>query len=371
MKGKIKVFSLILAAVLGAGVLSGCGSSEVKSSQQSEGETNKKEGNNELVFAYNGSAGNLIAFAAEDKGYFKEEGLNVKFEEFNSTSDGIAAMNAGKVDVSFSFGSNSPLQYISEGSDLVFIGGYVSGGHPIVTKPENAQDYDSSSKSAFAKSFEGKNVGILRLYTSQIVWEAALREEGIDTSSALTTTEFKKPSDLVAAVRAGQVDVGVITNGSYTMAKKAGLSVVGYSHDLWPDHICCRGIVSREYYDEHPDELKNLLKALLRAQRDLEADKDYAISLNAELLNIDKETSEALLFETGQTRNTDPDKKGIEEMYDTMVDQKLIEKEFDVDSYIDVNLYKEALKELLDASPEDSFYKEQWELFQKQDESEV
>ena len=341
MKGKIKVFSLLLAAVLGAGALSGCGSSEVKPSQQSEEENNKEE-NSELVFAYNGSAGNLIAFAAEDKGYFKEEGLNVKFEE-----------------------------YISEGSDLVFIGGYVSGGHPIITKPENAQDYDNSSKSAFAKSFEGKNVGILRLYTSQIVWEAALREEGIDTSSALTTTEFKKPADLVAAVRAGQVDVGVITNGSYTMAKEAGLSVVGYSHDLWPDHICCRGIVSREYYDEHPDALKNLLRALLKAQRDLEADKEYAISLNAELLNIDKETSEALLFETGQTRNTDPNKKGIEDMYNTMVDQKLIEKEFDVDSYIDVNLYKEALKELLDESPEDSFYKEQWELFRKQDESEV
>lgn len=360
-----KCAALVMVLLISLGLLAGCGSSGTAAAAAAAPESAAADPT-DLIFAYNGSSGNLLAFVAQDKGYFDDENVKVSFEEFSSTGDGISAMNAGKVDVSFSFGSNSPLQYISSGSQLIFIGGFLTGGHPIVTQPEHAGEYDTSSVQALAESFKGKNVGILRLYTSQIVWESAMIDAGIDVEKDLTTTEFKKPADLVAAVRAGQVDIGVITYGSYSMAKEAGLAIVAYSQDLWPNHVCCRGIVTREYYEAHRDALVGVLKALLRAQKDVEDDPEYAIAYNAQMLKIDEDTSRALLTETGLIMDTDPNRKGILDMYNTMLVQKLIEEPFDVEACIDVSLYEQALQELAAVYPEEPFYQKQLAKFTEQ-----
>ena len=131
-----KCAALVMVLLISLGLLAGCGSSGTAAAAAAAPESAAADPT-DLIFAYNGSSGNLLAFVAQDKGYFDDENVKVSFEEFSSTGDGISAMNAGKVDVSFSFGSNSPLQYISSGSQLIFIGGFLTGGHPIVTQPES------------------------------------------------------------------------------------------------------------------------------------------------------------------------------------------------------------------------------------------
>ena len=368
MKRIKQIITLLLALSLVLGTLAACGSKETeKEEEQPTQEKAETKGEKTVIrLGYNPVSGNLLTFIAQDKGFFEEENVDVELVAFNSTADGIAAMNAGKVDVSFSFGSNSPLQYISEGSDLKFIGGYLSNGHPIFTLPENEGNYDSSSKESLVNSFKGKKVGTLRLYTSEIIFKSALADVGVDPEKDLEIVEFKKPADIVSAVRSGNIDVAVASGSSYTMAKEAGLSVVGRTNDLWPDHICCRGIATEDFYENNQDAIVGLFRALLKAQEVYEADFDYANKLNADKLGIDEQTSKEILVESGQTINLDPNKKGVIELYDVMVKQDLIENEFDVSSYIDPSLYQKALQSLADENPDDEFFKKQLDLYGRQ-----
>lgn len=251
----------------------------------------------------------------------------------------------------------------------MFIGGNETAGHPIVTKPENADQYDNSSVKKFANSFKGKKVGVCRMYTSELVWKAVLEEQGIDTSKNskdLEVVEFKKDTDLVAAVSAGQVDVGVINQGNYTQAVDSGLKVVGFSQDLWPNHVCCRIVASKDYYDKNKDALARLLKALLRGQKAIEADQDYEVKLNADRVGISIDKARDLLVKTGVVWDTDPNRKGILKFYDAMEKQGLIDNKIDMDSYIDVSLYQEAIEELVNEHPNDKFYANQLKKFKKQ-----
>ena len=67
-----------------------------------------------------------LYFVARDKGYFKEEGVDVELFQFGSAAEGKAALKAEKLDVG-TFGTTAPLLVISKGSEFAFIGGIMIG----------------------------------------------------------------------------------------------------------------------------------------------------------------------------------------------------------------------------------------------------
>ena len=75
-----------------------------------------------------------LYFVARDKGYFKEEGVDVELFQFGSAAEGMAALKAEKLDVG-TFGTTAPLLFISKGSEFTFIGGIMIGGQAIITRP--------------------------------------------------------------------------------------------------------------------------------------------------------------------------------------------------------------------------------------------
>ena len=144
--------------------------------------------------AYNPATGNILGFIAIEKGIDKEEGVAMELVPFTNSTDALGALQAGKVDVAVSFGTAAPLTFVTKGADFCIFGGYVSGGMPVYARP----DFDYKGM----ESFVGKKIAVARMYTPDIVWRGAMMRAGYDPSKDCTIMEFKKPADVLAAVKA-------------------------------------------------------------------------------------------------------------------------------------------------------------------------
>lgn len=341
---------------LAVGVLGACGNEE----QVVKGNASNDY---EITVGLSQSAGGVLVDIAHQEGYFEEENIEVNRVGFANSADGLNALQAGKIDVGLTFGTAGPLTFIANGSDFSIIGGHLEGGHPILTKKENAGQYTS------LESYKGKKVGTIRIFTSDIVFRSALEDAGIDWKEDLEIVEFKTGSMLLEAVASGKVDVAVSANSFYAQGVDMGLEAVAWSNDLQEGHVCCRVVTRSELLTEDDGEAyKRFLKALIRAERKKIEDPEAAITAAKEYMNVDEEVINKIVNETHSTYSSDPSKEKVIQMWEQMKEIGYVEnvEDIDVNDYVNIDLYEKALNELIDQYPDDSYYKEQLVRFNEQ-----
>ncbi|MCH4221218.1 MAG: ABC transporter substrate-binding protein [Eggerthellaceae bacterium] len=320
-------------------------------SSSTSGSTSGTSGKNYgcIKVGTNPGTGNIFGYIAVDKGFDSDEGYTTEFSDFDNSTDALNALQAGKIDVGVNFGTAAPLTFVTKGADFVIFGGYVSGGMPVYAQ----QDFVYNGP----ESFKGKTVGTARMYTPDIIWRGAMKDAGIDLDNDLKIVEFKKPSEVLAAVIAGQVDVGVATNSTYIGAMQAGLKVLCWTNDLDPTAVCCRQVADASWLSENPDRAIAYLKSLIRAEQVLEEDSDFAVTSFASHTNIDEDAARQLLFETHQELWVDPKSNGVEKMWQELKDLNYIDAgDINVTDHINIDLYQRALNELREEHPEMSEY---------------
>lgn len=351
----MKKLKLLAPFILAASVLAACGDDDVKTSSAKE--------EFDITVGLSQSAGGTLVDIAYQEGYFADENLNVERVGFANSADGLNALQAGKVDVGVSFGTAGPLTFIANGSDFSIIGGHLEGGHPILTKKENAGQYTS------LESYKGKKVGTIRIFTSDIVFRSALEDAGIDWENEVEIIEFKTGSMLLEAVASGKVDVAVSANSFYAQAVDMGLEAVAWSNDLQEGHVCCRVVTRTELLSEQDGEAyKRFLKALIRAERIKGEDPQVAVDAAKEYMKVDESVISTIVNEPHSNYSSDPSKKNVAEMWEQMKEIGYVENvdDIDVNEYVNIDLYERALNELIEENPDDSYYKEQLVRFNEQ-----
>ncbi len=364
-KRHIRLVTFMLVVILLLSLITGCGKKDINDTQISRNtsetivKTDKTEGEelHKISVAYNPGTGNILGFIAIDKGIDKEEGVEIELVSFSNSTDALTALQAKKVDIAVSFGTAAPLTYVTKGADFSIFGGYLSGGMPVYA-PEGLE-YKG------LESFIGKKVATARMYTPDIVWRGAMMEAGYDLEKDVTILEFKKPTEVLEAVKSGNADIGIGTNSTYLQSVEAGLKTIAWSNDFWdPVHVCCRPVANTAWINENQDAVRGFLRSYIRAEKILNEDPEYAVKLNMKYLELDEEKSRALLLETNQIFDTDPKSDGVRYMWNRLIDMKYIDPaDIDVNDHINIKLYKEALDELTAEYPEDPFYNELQEKF--------
>ncbi|MBR4628673.1 MAG: ABC transporter substrate-binding protein, partial [Ruminococcus sp.] len=71
----------------------------------------------DISIGYLNSTAHLLAFVAEEEGYFEEEGLDVDLVQFSSASELINGLESDKLDVAF-IGSVPTLTFQSQGHEV-------------------------------------------------------------------------------------------------------------------------------------------------------------------------------------------------------------------------------------------------------------
>lgn len=351
-----------LIALTAAVALAGCGTGQ--SAEKTNSNESKEEKTYELKIGYGQGSGAALFDVADHEGFFEDENLKVEGVGFASSADGLNALEAGKIDLGMTFGTAAPLTFISGGSNFSIIGGHLEGGHPILVKEENKEQYKS------LEDYKGKKVGTIRMFTSDIVFRSALADAGIDWKKDLEIIEFKTGGDLLQAVASGKVDVAVSAGSTYLKAKEQNLAVIGWSNDLNPTHVCCRVVTRQELLSEDNGEAyKRFLKALIRAERVRNEHPETAVEAAKTHLKLDDETVDSIVNEEHSHYSPDPNSKEVKKMWEQMQEIGYIEnaEEIDINKYINLDLYERALNELIKEYPEDQdYYQELLERFTKQ-----
>ena len=301
-----------------------------------------------VVVGFSPGASSTLSMIALDQGYFAKEGVKVEFVSFSNSSDGLAALQAKKVDIGLSFGTSAPLTLITKGANFVIIAGNQNGGHPVIAKEENAHLYTG------IEAFRGKVVGTPRLYTSDVVWRGALYEAGIVPGSDCEIVEFKRPVDVLEAVKSGKVDVGIGSTLITARAAENGLAIPLFSNDFKPNHPCCRVVSRPDVVQEKGPVLKSFIKALIRAEKKFREDPESAVAANVR----QQDWTEAYARETSLEPHVnffiDPNTNGVVDMWKYMQATEYLDPSITTDprSFINPSLYIEALRELAAQEPD-------------------
>lgn len=300
-----------------------------------------------LVIGFQQGGSSTLPMLALEQGYFEKSGVHTEFIPFSNSGDGLAALDTGKIDVGVSFGTSAPITQSANGAKLVIIAGNLTGGHPIITKAENAGQYKD------IYGFKGKVVGTPRLFTPDVVWRGALYEAGIKPGQDLEVVEFKRPVDVLEAVKSGKVDVGIGSSSITYQAREAGLAIPLFSNDLKPNHPCCRIVTSQNVLKNKRPALVAFIKGLLLSEQKFRQDPEAAVIANINQQNFSEPLARELALEPHQQFFVDPNTKAIVDMFNYMKEIGYLDPAITLDPYslIDTSLYVEALEQLKQEAP--------------------
>lgn len=301
-----------------------------------------------------GVAGKDIKIAciilAKQLGYYEEEGLNVTFETISNLSEGLTAVDMGKLDI-LPFGVIPSATFVSQGADVVVIGGTISEGSEIVVLPENKGTVQT------LEDFRGKRIGCYRMETGHMVTKGLLREAGFDLEKDVEFVLLDSQQTIIEAVRKGEVDMGFLNSGQGYVAQQSGLVVEKRVGELAADFPCCRQTTSRAVLSDRRDDLVRFQTANLRAYESYLSDQETVIRELAAYSGQPEEYVQAVLYglpgeyESAMIVSLDPNRNKVEAFYKVMEANEDISAGKDMSGHIDSGIYAEALEILLEREP--------------------
>lgn len=215
------------------------------------------------------SLSEIIIFIALEKGYFKEEGLDVRLEKFSNTADMVAPLSSGQIDIA----SGAPTLGLFNGAlrglplKLVADKGRNSKGHgfnAIVVR----KDLVDSGKVKTVADLKGLKVATASLHSPmEQQLEIALQKVGLSNKDVIIQN-LGFP-DMVTALGNKAVDAALMIEPFVAVATKRGVSVrlVGVD-DIAPDFQIAGVIYGPDFATKHPEAAKRWMVGYVRAIRD-------------------------------------------------------------------------------------------------------
>ncbi|MEH2482523.1 NitT/TauT family transport system substrate-binding protein [Nitrobacteraceae bacterium AZCC 2146] len=226
-----------------------------------------------LNWKYEGPQG--MFFLAQDRGYFKQEGLDITFDQGNGSGAAVPQVANGAYDMGFG-DINALIELAAKKPDEAPIGVYMMYNRPPFTVAVKADSPIKTPADFVGRKLGGAaNDGALKLFP------ALCATAKIDCAKVEISN--MQPNLREQMLMKDQVDgvFGYITTIRFS-AKLIGvdpdkeirfIKYGDYGMDLYSNAI----IVSRKFAKENPDAVKGFLKALNRGVKDAMADPKAAI----------------------------------------------------------------------------------------------
>lgn len=338
-----KKLALMVVTVMLIAVLAGCGG-------------NTQAGDDaEPVTLKVGMAGKDIktvcVILAKELGYYGEEGVDVQFETVSNLNDGVTALSQNKLDV-LPYGFVPSATFISQGTDVVIMGGTISEGSQAITTAENKDMIKDIS------DFKGKKVGFVRPETGQMIMKSLMRDAGLDIEKDVEFVVLDGFPEIAEAIKKGELDIGFVNSNYGYVAQKMGLEIAFDVGDYAPETVCCRQTASRDAVDNKRDALVKYMMANLRAYETYLNDKDTTVKTLVEYSGQDEDYVEAAMYNGVMIPGMDPNTHKIAELYEAMKGNGDIDADTEVDitDQVDSTIYKDALEAMKDRFRDKELY---------------
>jgi NitT/TauT family transport system substrate-binding protein len=307
----------------------------------------------DINIGYLNSTAHLLAFVAQEEGYFKEEGLNVTLTQFSSAAELVNGLESDKLDVSF-IGSVPTLTFESQGHEISVFGGAMTNGHGYVIKSEFA-DQDELG----VEILKGRNVASVKNSVQDAELQILLKNAGIEIGEGadkVNIVYFDSQKDAYAALLNKNIDAASAYSPYTSLAKSQGYKVVYYcAHEkALENQPCCRQVAKTAALNENPNTFTALERAFIKAYHFTQTDHEKTVKDVKKYIDIDEAFIDTEVYGGYSVSSPDPDKKGTVTLKDTIVELGYTE-DFDIEPHYNTDIYKQALDSILAEGSDDIY----------------
>ena len=314
----------------------------------------------DINIGYLNSTAHLLAFVAQEEGYFKEEGIKVTLTQFSSAAELVNGLESDKLDVAF-IGSVPTLTFQSQGHDVSIFGGAMTNGHGYVIKSEFA-DKDEAG----VEVLKGRNVASVKNSVQDAELQILLKNANIEIGEGkdkVNIVYFDSQKDAYAALLNSSIDAASVYSPYASLAKSQGYKVVYYcAHEkALENQPCCRQVAKTSALKDNPNTFTAVERAFIKAYHFTQSDHEKTIKDVKKYIDIDEEFIDTEVYGGYSVSSPDPDKQGTLTLKDTIIELGYT-NDYDIEPYYNTDIYKKALDSIL-AENSDDIYKSLEEHF--------
>jgi NitT/TauT family transport system substrate-binding protein len=233
---------------------------------------------------WNAWIGSIAFFVAKDKGFFKDEGLDVQTKSFSSPGDGLNPLLTGDLDAVLST-ADSVITVLDKAPGqlkVVYLTDTSAGADAIIAKKEIAD----------AKGMKGMKVAATLGQCNHLLLQKALQKAGL-TEKDIQLVNMN-PDDAGAAFAAGKIDAAATWEPWITKASGDKGHVI-FSSKETPNLILDVLAISTKTAKNKPAETRAFLRALNKGYEFVQKSPAEAATIAAKSLEQKPEEVTAML----------------------------------------------------------------------------
>ncbi len=208
-------------------------------------------------------------FIADKKGYFKQEGINAKFTDFESAAKMVAPLGSGQLEVGGGASSAGLYNAVARGIDIKIVAdkGSIPPGYGFSALLVR-KDLVDSGKFKSLSDLKGLKVAIGAAGTSTAsALNEALKKGGLNYSDVEVVYMGFPQHALAYANKA--IDASITNEPTVTKAVRSGAAVRFAGNDtFYPNQQTAVVLYSGDFIKRHPDTAKKFMRAYIKAVRD-------------------------------------------------------------------------------------------------------
>jgi len=278
----------------------------------------------------------LTGGLALKRGMFRDEGLDVELIRMNANVS-VTALSTGDIDDTMVFAS--VVRGALRGLPMKVVASFMDSlTHLLIARPEYKTIRDLKGKTLAVSNYGA---------TSDVAARMMMKQGGVDPEKELKIIQLGAERGRYAPLREGIVDVAVLSPPTDTDAQRQGYRILSRFHEHFKLPFTGVGTNLRKL-KEKPDEVKRMVKAMLRANRFVRSNREGTIQTMMEWVKLDRESAVATYDSTWKIFSEDGglSESGLKLVIDQGREAMKIERPVANSEVADFNIIREVQKEL-------------------------
>lgn len=221
------------------------------------------------------------AYVALEKGWFRQEGLDIKaFKSYITGMALAAALARGDIEVAYLCLVPALNAYANARVPIKIVAGTHKYGYGLVVDPKKVKSVHDLEK-------RGIRIGCSREGSPVDVLLHRLTERyGLKSNEILRNLWRMNPPKQVLAIKLGRLEAAFLPEQWATMAEGLGFKMLLTAQEIWPDMQGSVLVVKQELLRDHPEVVEKLVRVNLRATEWINLHPKEAAELLARQLSV-------------------------------------------------------------------------------------
>lgn len=278
----------------------------------------------------------LTPAVAHKRNFFKEEGIEAEIIRMNANVS-ITATATGDIDYTMIFGS--VVRGAIRGLPIRVVASFLdSPTHMLIARAEFKS----------VKDLKGKTLGVSSFgATADVAARMMFRYSGVDPEKEIKILALGSDSARFTALKEGIVDVAVISPPADSEGKKLGFTVLARAYELFKFPFVGLGTNVKKI-NERPEEVKRAIKALIKANRYIRANREGSVQVLMEWGRTGKENAAVSYDSTVRVFNQDGNipEDGLRLVVEQAKEAAKLTRDVMPSEVADISILRQAQKEL-------------------------